>query len=161
MVNQEIVEGLKLALHRGETLKQAMMSFFNSGYDRNEIQEAARALYTQQDVIPIEHQVKHTPPEKPKTIFKPLNQLVKKIQSQTKEQGFEKPNQVPQEIVKENIKPGVFTQGVSDYGPKQSSPKKKLLLILLLLFFICLLGFFIVWFFFKEQFITLISGLTG
>ena len=44
MVNEEIFGGLKLALSKGETLKQAMMSFYNAGYKREEIEEAARAL---------------------------------------------------------------------------------------------------------------------
>jgi len=41
MVNQTIVQGLMQAVSRGESLHQAMMSFFNAGYAKQEIEEAA------------------------------------------------------------------------------------------------------------------------
>jgi hypothetical protein len=44
MVNPDLVGGLKSALERGESLKQGMMSLFNSGYKREEIEDAARNL---------------------------------------------------------------------------------------------------------------------
>jgi hypothetical protein len=44
MVNDDLVGGLRSALERGESLKQAMLSLFNSGYNREEIEEAARDL---------------------------------------------------------------------------------------------------------------------
>jgi len=48
LTNQEILGGLKAALERGQTLKQAMMSFYQSGYKKLEIEDAARAyLYLQ------------------------------------------------------------------------------------------------------------------
>ena len=43
-MNEDILEGLKNALSKGESLKYAMQSFYNAGYDVKEIQEAARAL---------------------------------------------------------------------------------------------------------------------
>jgi hypothetical protein len=44
MVNYDIVGGLRSALERGEPLKKAMMSLYNSGYKKEEIEEAARNL---------------------------------------------------------------------------------------------------------------------
>jgi hypothetical protein len=44
MVNPDLVGGLKSALERGESLKQGMLSLFNSGYKREEIEDAARNL---------------------------------------------------------------------------------------------------------------------
>jgi len=44
MVNEEIIGGIKNALERGDSLRDAMMSFFNAGYDRKEIEEAAATL---------------------------------------------------------------------------------------------------------------------
>ena len=44
MVNEEIVEGLKSSVARGESLYQAMMSFYNAGYLREEIESSAKAL---------------------------------------------------------------------------------------------------------------------
>ena len=48
MVREDIFAGLKSAVERGESLKQAMISFFNAGYSRGEIQEAAKALQEEQ-----------------------------------------------------------------------------------------------------------------
>jgi len=45
MVNQEILEGIKFAFEKGSSLKDAMMSFYNSGYKKEEIEEAVRELY--------------------------------------------------------------------------------------------------------------------
>ena len=59
MVNQEILGGLRLVLNRGESLEKAMLSFYNAGYKKEEIEEAAKFLQnpeqiqnTQQSEIP-------------------------------------------------------------------------------------------------------------
>jgi hypothetical protein len=44
MVNNEILDGLKSAISRGETIKQATISFLNAGYDPLEVQEASKEL---------------------------------------------------------------------------------------------------------------------
>jgi len=44
MVKQEILDGLKESVSRGETLRNAMMSFLNAGYKKADIEEAARTL---------------------------------------------------------------------------------------------------------------------
>ena len=44
MVKEEILEGLKVALSKGESLQKAMMSFFNAGYSKEEVEEAASLL---------------------------------------------------------------------------------------------------------------------
>lgn len=41
---EEIVDGLKYAVSKGEPLEKAMMSFFNAGYPKEEIEQAARSL---------------------------------------------------------------------------------------------------------------------
>jgi hypothetical protein len=48
MVKEEIIEGLKYAVAKGETLPEAMMSFYNAGYSKQDIEEAARALQAPQ-----------------------------------------------------------------------------------------------------------------
>ena len=49
-MNEEILGGLKSATNRGETLQQAMMTFYNAGYKREEIEESAK--FFQQGTIP-------------------------------------------------------------------------------------------------------------
>lgn len=44
MANLEIKEGIKSALARGETLKQAVNSFLNAGYDPLEVERASKEL---------------------------------------------------------------------------------------------------------------------
>ncbi len=43
MVKEEIVEGLKMAISKGEPLEKAMASFYNAGYKKEDIEEAAAA----------------------------------------------------------------------------------------------------------------------
>jgi len=40
--NDDLLGGIKAAIYRGETLKQAMITLFNAGYSKSEIEEAAR-----------------------------------------------------------------------------------------------------------------------
>lgn len=47
MVNGEIVGGLVSALSRGDHLQKGMMSFYNAGYNKEEIEDAAREVYRQ------------------------------------------------------------------------------------------------------------------
>jgi len=45
MVRGDIVGGIKVALSRGEKLQDVMQSFYNSGYEKGEIEEAARIVH--------------------------------------------------------------------------------------------------------------------
>jgi hypothetical protein len=47
MVNEEIIGGLVSALSRGEPLQKAMMTFYNAGYKKEDIEEAAKTVYMQ------------------------------------------------------------------------------------------------------------------
>jgi hypothetical protein len=44
MVKEEIIEGLRIAVSKGESLEKAMTSFYNAGYKKEEIEEAAAAM---------------------------------------------------------------------------------------------------------------------
>lgn len=64
LTNQEILGGLKAALERGQNLKQAMMSFYQAGYRKEEIEDAARAyLYLQRGNSEAEVLSKKQPPQ--------------------------------------------------------------------------------------------------
>ena len=56
MVRQDILKGLETALLRGSSLKEAMMSFYNSGYNKEEIEEAARYILEMQKRIALQKQ---------------------------------------------------------------------------------------------------------
>jgi len=83
MVNEQIVEGLRLALSRGYTLEQAMMSFFNAGYKKEDIEEAARALSTHP-----EHPLSHPEKEIPEHLKRPEEKKkISKYEEKTKPKG--------------------------------------------------------------------------
>jgi len=48
MVKEEILEGLKYAVAKGEPLPEAMMSFYNAGYLKKDVEEATRVLQAPQ-----------------------------------------------------------------------------------------------------------------
>lgn len=48
MAKEEIVEGLRQAVSKGEPLEKAMASFFNAGYSKGDVEEAARVFQVPQ-----------------------------------------------------------------------------------------------------------------
>ena len=135
MASEEILGGLKAALARGESLKQAMMSFYNAGYKKENIEAAARALYEQEYGQP------------------KITQPVKQVQQQTQpiQQVKPKPQKVPQP------KPVRTIQRVSNY--EQAKPKRKLLLFLMIFLLLALLGILAGIYFFKQELIDFFSNL--
>lgn len=73
MVKEDIIGGLLLAVNKGETLQQAMLSFFNAGYKRGEIEMAARDVQSLPD-FPTQSQQQNA---KPKVSLKPASKLKK------------------------------------------------------------------------------------
>lgn len=67
MVVDEIIGGLKWALQKGEPIKKAMMTFYNAGYDKEEIERAASILLREGDVKPISN-------EEPKVVKKEVSE---------------------------------------------------------------------------------------
>ncbi len=133
MPNNEIIEGLRNALSRGYSLKQAMMSFYNAGYKKEDIEEAARIL-SQHPSQPLSH------PEKsiPEHIKKPAKNLpTQKINKEEQET----PN-----------------QKISKYEEK-IKPKGKLKIILLIILLIILISGLVALFIFKDELINFFSNL--
>ncbi len=121
MVKEEIVEGLRLAVSKGEPLEKAMASFYNAGYTKEDIEEAANFLqvpqpqqYSQpsQQSIPTPQQPQYSPPP---------------------QQSLPPPQQ-------QNIKPlvqplqGSVVQRVSEYGRKPKGGKAVTIILFIILF---------------------------
>jgi len=70
MVNQEILGGLRLVLNRGESLEKAMLSFYNAGYKKEEIEEAAKFLQNPEQIQNTQQS------ETPNTAIKPSSKKV-------------------------------------------------------------------------------------
>ncbi len=177
MVNNDILGGIEAAMVRGQTLRQAMVSFYNAGYDKLEIEEAARQVsqglaaqpVAAKPVVvkpvaqPVAKQpgkvpVKTTLPIQPKAIPPKRIKLVHKKIPKTKQRVSvygKKPklinNQVP--------KPPVIVQKISNYAkqsPKQISKAVTFFLVFILIF---LLGALVAVFFFKQELIDLFNKL--
>ena len=169
MVNQGILGGLKLALSKGESLKQAMMSFYNAGYKKQKIEEAARALqrenFEQQKIQPRPEQIKQ-PPAKPEKPSKPKKQIpIQKISA------YEEPAKIqPKPSIKHKIdtaveqlknfkKPKETPQKISAYE-KTQEPKGKLIITLLIFFLLFLLGALVAVFLFRQELVDFFNKLS-
>lgn len=69
MAREEILEGLRLAVSRGHPLQDAMQSFFNAGYKREDIEYAARMFNSSQSLTP--QTQRNQVPQKPQIQSKP------------------------------------------------------------------------------------------
>ena len=142
MVREDIFEGLKCGLARGKTLQETMQSFYNSGYSKKEIDEAAKLLLA----------------NKAKGIMSPQPAL-------PGQQPTAQPNYQPQTVLsqeeiqkqKQQIKtPGKSDQLVSYYDTSPQKPKKSKgmgLIILLIILLFALFGALIAVFIFRENII--------
>ena len=159
MPNEEILGGLKSAIDRGESLQKAMMTFYNAGYKKEEIEEAARFL----NEHPIEQpQLSASAPSaKPK--FGLFSKKQKPIPSA--------PISVPQAPI-EPVHP--VQQIVSNYGAPQQpqqiqpvsgyekkEPKDKIMVVILITLLVLLLGLLASIFIFKQEIVNFFANALG
>jgi len=173
MVNEEIFEGLKLALSKGESLKQAMMSFYNAGYKKEEIEEAARALQGQRiEKEPIQT-VQQAKPKKQKEIktpqkvsgygtpeqieIQPSPKIKQGIDAAIKQLKKIKVHTVPKTIRQKPVKT-VSPKRVSSYE-KKPKPRGKLITLLLIFFLLFLVGVLAAIFLFREELVEAFNSL--
>ncbi|HPD81907.1 MAG TPA: hypothetical protein PK357_02295 [Candidatus Pacearchaeota archaeon] len=118
MINETIFHGLIEALSRGESLQSAMFSFYNAGYNKQEIEGAARELYKQtggqaEKVI--------NPSKIPQEIEKSI--VAKEVQDKSLEYS-EKPV-VPETYLKPKISPEYEEQPEIKKEIKKKEEKEK------------------------------------
>lgn len=170
MVNEGILGGLKLALSKGESLKQAMMTFYNAGYKKEEIEEAARVLQKESTEAAIQQKSKESLKQeriqkssKPKKQIKAPAQKVSAYGEQTKIKpplkkeisvASEKPKK---EKVVEKPKKAV-SQKISSY--EKQKPKGKLIIFLLIFSLLFLVGALIAVFLFKQELVDFFNKLS-
>jgi len=149
MVNQIILDGIKQAVSRGQTLQQAMQSFFNAGYTKEEIQESARQFQVEQSRVPVQI----TQPQK---IILPIVQKPVSVAKNPVLISQPAIQNSPQKFI-----PPQTIQRVSNY-PTEAPIKKgvSLGIILVLAFFLLLLsGILVATLLFKSQIISFFNGL--
>jgi hypothetical protein len=168
--NEEILGGLKAATSRGETLKEAMMTFYQAGYDKAEIEEAARAYLSQtqgqSNVNPaqrIQTPSSNTKPvekkkEEKKGLFKKKKPLLPAKMNPTPSKPQAKAAFSPPKVQEKKS-----MQRVSNYEP----PKKKVksagkgLTILLGIILFLLLGALAAVILFKAELVNFFNSLFG
>jgi len=146
MVREDILGGLSSALARGQSLKQAMMSFYNAGYVKGEIEEAAKALNSgiTSQPKPIQQPPQTIPQQNtPTQVSTPAVQKISAYGAQPQQQI------VPQQVLQKQP----IAQNVSAYGQPQK-PKGKLAIFVLVFFLILLLGALATLFFFKDELLS-------
>jgi hypothetical protein len=149
MAKREIVEGLRAAVGKGEPLRRAMMSFFNAGYDKGEIEEAAIEMKKPQPIfLPTVQPGMPGQPIQPKPSPQVQQQILPPIQQPVlPPPQFRLLPQFPIQTV----------QTISGYGqkPRFESLVITITLVYLLLF---LIGVLAAVFFFKEEISRFIGG---
>lgn len=133
MVKEEILEGLKYAIAKGEPLAEAMMSFYNAGYSKKDIEEAARVLQAPQ--LPQIQQFTQ-PVQQP--IQQPLQQQAQ-----------------PEQLLQAPVR---VVQRVSEYSERPKTAGKALILMLVFLL-IFLLGVLVAVFLFKDELSELLGNI--
>ena len=151
MVNKDILEGLRTALQRGYTLEQAMMSFFNAGYKKEEIEDAARYLHEHsEDTKKI---IESTPKQEHEVrkLERPLTEPLKKksfFSRLFKREAKQKRPKTKQEEKQE----------VSKYEEK-TKPKSKAITILLIIVLIALVSLLVAMVLFRNDLINIFKSL--
>ena len=148
MVNSDILGGLKSALTRGYTLEEAMLSFLNGGYKKDEIEEAAQSLQTQITQSP------SSADWSPQPIWASASKqksLQPALISQTKQvPAMQKPVMIQSKQI--------VTKGVAAYTSKSTSRIRAATIILIILLLV-LLGILGSMYLFKDQIIAFFNNL--
>ena len=91
---EDIYQGIKLSVQKGYSLRQAMMSFYNAGYSKEDIEAAAQKFQMHQNQMQLSQQ-KKTTEAKQELSIKKLDKTKSNVQeSKTVKQevsNYEKP----------------------------------------------------------------------
>lgn len=160
MVNDEIVWGIKNALDRGESLQNAMMSFFNAGYDKKEIEDAARTLLNyQSSFLQKKNEIaKANPKEETTQKFSQLSKEEIPPLPQTPAPLF---NKTVKESVEQLEKVQKTETPAKKDKSKKISNKEKTIVTLLIIFLAFLFGILIIIFLFRQQLVDFIGNMMG
>ena len=142
-MREDILGALKSALIRGETLKKAMMSLYNAGYKKNEIEETAAMLQqmTSQTYVAQTNSTKQ------------IQQSSQKTSPQNIQSSPSKTSPIIQQIPQLNYPNQASQYGSPNFG--KSASKIKIVFISLIL--IILIGLAVGVFVFREELIEFLN----
>ena len=167
MAKEEIIGGLRAALSKGDSLQKAMMSFFNAGYPKEDIEEAARYLNSPQlsgqpsaPTQPFAQtptpQAQPAPPQIPQI----QSDLPQTPTPQVQPTPFQNPQTPPTSppltsgtyplLTSQQSSSSEVVQRVSGYGEKKKSSGKTATIVLVVVLLI-LIGILVSVFLFKDK----------
>jgi hypothetical protein len=153
MTNSDLVGGLKSALERGEPLKKAMLSLFNAGYKKEEIEDAARNL----DSAPVMGIVQPKKPivaPLPTTPSVPVSKPVKEEKPRPVKEERPKPVKVQQYP---QLQATPVVQNISNYERPPKDDKTVITILTIILIF--LLSLLATIFIFKNEIVNFFSNM--
>jgi len=170
--NKEILGGIKEAVERGESLKDAMMTFYQAGYGKVEIENAAREFLDEQNKSPqinmpsSNSTLPGVQSQKEQEQKKTTNKKVAFNHLPTQGNSPESPKPASNPVKKLPSLgriPPQSQQKVSAYGTakKPKIPKSNALTITLAIILFLLLGVLLVVFVYKEAFVNFVNSLFG
>ena len=188
MVKEDIIRGLEGAMSKGESLERAMYSFYNAGYRKDDVEEAARAMsihLSQQESLipmsPLSFIVKSEPVKPremqvqiPQSLEPPIEIQKPKPVEIYKPKTVEMPKPKVEEIIpKPNIKPVAekkeaglairekpkVVQEVSKYEQKQKTSPRTILIVVLSIILLVLFLSLGGLFIFKDSVLSFFNGI--
>ncbi|MEK6812155.1 MAG: hypothetical protein AABX76_01205 [Nanoarchaeota archaeon] len=164
MTKEDIRGGLRIALSHGSTLQEAMISFFNSGYLKKDIEDAASELdqleksqnhqIPQTNSIPVKKSTTQRSEVKEPQTSSPKSESSKSSgwteqKFDVSEQGYSQEEEKPKEEYPP-LQQQQTIQKVSKYGGKPS-PVGAAIVFILVFFLLFLVGILISVFLFKDE----------
>ncbi|MBU1252472.1 MAG: hypothetical protein KJ905_02200 [Nanoarchaeota archaeon] len=151
MPSQDLIEGLKYAMSRGDTLDKAMMTFYNSGYPKAEVEEAASELKSQSQVAPV----------MPVSIGAPTQQPTPHSQFSQVAQAPTSSPTTAQTAVKAPAPVYQSFPPAQSYSPsaRESETTGRIIIVLLVMMLILLFGILLSIFVFRSQLSEFLTGL--
>ena len=154
MVRDDILGGLNSALARGQSLKQAMMSFYNAGYTKAEIEEAAQVLKSGMNFQQPQIQIQQTQVQQSSQLQTQPQQSVQKVSAYGTLNTQQTQVQKPQIQIQQ---PYQINQNISSYGQAEK-PKGKTAIFILVFLLLLLFGALVTVFFFKDEILSFFSS---
>lgn len=149
MINQMIVEGIRNGIKRGQSLRQAMISFYNAGYSRQDIEDSARTLQSQLQSVQISQTKTPSTNQTPQLLKTPVQNISSYISQNSLQQNSPALSQKP-----------IQRQSISSYTySKESFFESKGLVIFLLFILILCLGGLVAVLFFKQELVNFFNNL--
>ena len=144
MGDLSLIEGLKQALEKKESLRSAMASFVNAGYDPKEVESAARIVHSAQAQRPVAMNTESPKPVQnyQKNFVLPTGKSHTLIQNNSDQKN-------------QNLQKNNFQQEVSNYEGKSKKTKIIILIAMMIILLMALVGVFM----FRTELMRFINNL--